>query len=160
MKATLIPATTTAILLTRFYTYPVTSMDKINEDILLLIFRAYLENSSTMPISLTPVCRKWYNLIHATPILWLRILINAKVGVTIPFIIAPSHTGFRNYLAHTDGRDLPLDIEIRFHVPNKEDHDSGCVLQFGRTICSLAQCSIVNKRKEELNTLLTLLAST
>lgn len=133
----------------------------VSEDAWLLIFRFYLAEPSAMPISLTPVCRQWYNLIHTTPSLWFRIVINVRTGKTIPLIL--SSMGFRDYLARTDGQDVdtPLDIEILCHAPSRQEHYSMCNTEvLSWTWCFQATCGFVEQRREQLDALFACLAGT
>lgn len=133
-----------------------------SEDVWLLIFRSYLEEPSTIPISLTSVCRQWYNLIHATPSLWFRVVINVITGKSIPLIL--SSVGFRKYLAHTDGNGtepkFPLDIEVRCRVPSAEEHNFICKkkVYYGRRWCFRSDCGFIRERREQLDALFATLA--
>lgn len=115
-----------------------------------------------MPLSLTPVCRQWYNLIHATPILWFRIVIDVCPRKSIPSIL--SSTGFRQYLARTNGQEMdaefPLDIEIRCHAPSKKEHSSMCGINtYGGLWCFQSTCGFVRERRKQLDALLDSLAN-
>lgn len=135
-------------------------MDQLSEDILILIFRIYLEEPSTMPIFLATVDRRWYNLTHATPVLWSRVSISTTSNAHMALIV--SSRGFQQYLSRTDGPDIniPLDIELRCGSHDTDEHETICgpreLKEPDR--CLWRSCPFSEQRKELVDAILTLLA--
>lgn len=149
-------------------------MDRIPADILIPIVELYVQEHSTMALSLMPVCRHWYHVLTTTPSLCSKVVIHVKTRETIPFIL--SSVGFGKYLSLNDRNtgisgvqtpiygvdldpDVPLDIEIRCQPPTEQQHNTVCdspIRHMGN--CSVVPCKFGLQRREQLNALLAHLA--
>lgn len=128
------------------------------------MFDAYLRHPSTLPISLTPVCRRWYNILVASPTFWFRIRVDIRSPGDLPFLLESA--GLQLYLsrserngdglAHDNRPDIPLDIEIIYRM-NQEYHSTICQLPLDRA-CNDKNCVFLSNGNRQLQDLLVLLA--
>lgn len=144
-------------------------MDRTPADVLIPIFKLFLDEPLAMPLSLTPVCRHWYNVLAMTPRLWSKVVILVNNRDKIPSLL--SSTSLEEYLTRTDrvkGRDctddvvhidIPLDVEIHFREPTEQEHNTVCddPLRY-RGGCSLVPCKLGLERRRQLEELLIYLA--
>lgn len=138
-------------------------MESAPDDILVLIFEAYIYNLNQPPASLLTVCRRFNNLLIHSPTLWSRIDIHIRSINTIPNLLRDENTRIHTHLLRSvsPGTNVPLDISITWHQSSDiaSDHHYTCgVSPLEVFNCPESPCRLYSTREQQLKALLRVLA--
>ncbi|PVF94162.1 hypothetical protein CPB86DRAFT_789336 [Serendipita vermifera] len=133
-------------------------MDKVPEDILLLIFGIYVHEYNLSATSLLTVCRRWHDVLLSNPTSWSQVKIVVESLQSIPTILAGGRYGLQAYLSRSEKEDASVLLDISIEWPwtkdKKEEHGRACPLPIGQfEECPPAECGLARRRVQQLKDL-------
>lgn len=137
-------------------------MNELPYDVTLLIFEAYVHGFRRSPASLLTVCHRWKQFLLASPTLWTRVVISVDSIDYVPRMLESEMYGLEAYLSRSEGvgRDVPLDIEIRWLEPKdiELDHVSTCGLSsLDVDDCPETPCKLILLGRRQLHDIFAIL---